>query len=235
MESKSKEFFDQMSEQSEAKTEIVRKYFWAWAKIISKQVKKRGQDKIGYVDLFAGKGRYEDGSKSTPLLILEGAVRAQEISQMLVTIFNDADPSNVETLRKEIKALPGINLLKYQPVLTNIKVGDALAQKFEERNTIPTLFFLDPWGYKGLSLRLVKAVLRAWGCDCIFFFNYNRINAALPNPKFTDNMNAFFGKERAERLRGAIEGKSPAQRQELIISELKNALHELGGKYNIES
>jgi three-Cys-motif partner protein len=144
MESKSKEFFDQMSEQSEAKTEIVRKYFWAWAKIISKQVKKRGQDKIGYVDLFAGKGRYADDSKSTPLLILEGAVRDQEISQMLVTIFNDADLSNVTTLREEIKALPGINLLKYQPIVTNIKVGDALAQRFEEKSTIPTLFFLDP-------------------------------------------------------------------------------------------
>lgn len=230
-----KDFYDEMTEQSEVKTEIVRKYFWAWAKLIIAQVKKHGGNKIGYADLFAGKGRYRDGSKSTPLLILEGAIRDRDISQMLVTIFNDADPDNPPALENEIKNLPGINTLKYSPIPTlNIKVGDDLAQLFEERRTIPTLFFLDPWGYKGLSLRLVKAVLKPWGCDCIFFFNYNRINAALSNPVFTKNMNTFFGEDRANHIRSNLEGKNPAERQEVIIDELKEALKEFGGTYNLE-
>src|SRR2546423_1516368 len=229
-----KDFYEQMSEQSEIKTEIVRKYFWAWAKVIIAQIKRRGGNRIGYADLFAGKGRYDDGSKSTPLLILEGAIRDKDISQMLVSVFNDADADNAIALQNEIKALPAINTLKYQPRVLNIKVGDELAKLFEERNTIPTLFFLDPWGYKGLSLRLVKAALRPWGCDCVFFFNYNRINAALSNPVFNENMNTFFGKDRADRLRLNLKGKRPSERQVIIISELKDALNELGGKYTIE-
>src|SRR5574341_704918 len=28
-------------------------------------------------------------------------------------------------------------------------------KKFEEMHLVPTLFFIDPWGYKGLSLRLI--------------------------------------------------------------------------------
>ncbi len=228
------DFFAARTEGSEVKTEIVRKYFWAWAKIISKQVKRRGGEKIGYADLFAGKGRYDDGTKSTPVLILEGAIRDQDIREMLVAVFNDAESSNAESLKREIARIEGIETLKHQPNVINTQTGDSLAEKFERAPTIPALFFLDPWGYKGLSLRLIKAVLKPWGCDCIFFFNYNRINAALSNPKFTSNMNAFFGDERAGRLRGGLGGKSPEEREQLIIAELKRALKELGAKYNVE-
>ncbi|MGI8669616.1 MAG: three-Cys-motif partner protein TcmP [Aridibacter sp.] len=230
-----KEFFDEQTEQSEIKTEIVRKYFWAWAKIISNQVKKMGKSKIGYIDLFAGPGRYEkDNSKSTPLLILEGAIRDSKIREMLVTTFNDSDYENTQKLKEEINSIPNIKLLKHKPKIWNMEVGDALAEMFENIETIPTLYFLDPWGYKGLSLRLVKAVIKSWGCDCMFFFNYNRINAALSNPVMAENMNKFFGRNRAENLRKSIHGKSPKEREILIIGALKEALATFGGKFSIE-
>lgn len=62
-------FFEQQKEQSLVKAQIVAKYFWAWAKVIIPQAKKR-KTKIAYIDLFCGPGSYEDGSKSTPLMIL---------------------------------------------------------------------------------------------------------------------------------------------------------------------
>lgn len=228
------DFFEERTEQSEIKTEIVRKYFWAWAKVISKQVKKAGKNKIGYIDLFAGPGKYADGSQSTPLRILEGAIRDKEIIEMLVTIFNDSNAQNCSKLQAEIDNLPNIKFLKHKPVIKNFEVGDDLAEMFENMQTIPTLYFLDPWGYKGLSLRLVKAVIKPWGCDCMFFFNYNRVNAALSNPEMTENMNKFFGKNLADNLRQSIAGKPPKEREKLIISALKEALAELGGKFSIE-
>lgn len=228
-----KQFFDEMTEQSEVKVEIVRKYFWVWAKIISKQVLKHGGTEIRYVDLFAGPGRYKDGTPSIPILILESAIRDAEISQLLAAKFNDELLSNKIALEEEIKKIPGVNLLKHEPIVRNVAVDDSLASRFEHW-PIPTLFFLDPWGYKGVSLQLMKAVLKPWGCDCIFFFNYNRINQHLSNPKFTENMGAFFGKARATKLRQTLEGKSPPERQALIIDELKHALEDLGAKYTIE-
>lgn len=107
-------FFDESTEQSLVKAAIVTKYFWAWAKVITPSVKKRG-GKIAYIDLFAGPGRYKDGTKSTPLMILENAVQDADMRQMLVAIFNDADANNVESLGRAIKSLPGIGKLKYQP------------------------------------------------------------------------------------------------------------------------
>ena len=53
-------FFDESTEQSQVKSRIVEKYFWAWAKIIIGQARTQ-DDKIGYIDLFAGPGRYQDG------------------------------------------------------------------------------------------------------------------------------------------------------------------------------
>lgn len=234
MSKRNRDFFEERSVRSEVKTEIVRKYFWAWAKIMSAQVKKKGGNKIGYVDLFAGKGRYDDGTPSTPLRILEGAIRDSVIREMLMAVFNDRDPDNVVALKAEIDGLPGIKLLRHAPKVRNREIDDNLAQLLERTSTIPILYFLDPWGYKGLSLTLIKAGLKSWGCDCIFFFNYNRINAALSNPVFTENMNDFFGKESADRLREELCGKEPGQRQELIIAELKRALTALGGKFSVE-
>jgi three-Cys-motif partner protein len=229
-----KDFFATQTQGSEVKTEIVRKYFGAWAGVMTRNAVKKGYKKIGYADLFAGKGRYLDGSKSTPILILESALRDKRVSEMLVSIFNDANKNNKEALEKEIRQIPGIELLAHAPRIINREVNDALAEKFEKISTIPTLYFLDPWGYKGLSLRLIKAVLRPPGCDCIFFFNYNRINAALSNLDMEQNMNLFFGRNRADKLRADLFGKRPKEREDLIIAELKRALRELGGSYTVE-
>jgi len=84
-------FFEESKEQSAVKTAIVSKYFWSWAKVIMPHARKGSDKKIAYLDLFAGPGRYKDGTKSTPLLILEKAIQDETMRQMLVTIFNDRD------------------------------------------------------------------------------------------------------------------------------------------------
>ena len=101
----------------------------------------------------------------------------------------------------------------------------------EQAKLVPTLCFVDPWGYKGLSLRLVNSVLKDWGCDCIFFFNYNRISMGLSNPFVVEHMNALFGQERADDLRERLEGMEPFEREMTIVNELTIALKELGGEY----
>ena len=70
------------------------------------------------------------------------------------------------------------------------EVGKEIVKMFEQMRLVPTLFFVDPWGYKGLSLSLINSVLKNWGCDCIIFFNYNRINMGLHNEAVEEHMNA---------------------------------------------
>ena len=228
---KNKKFFDEQTEQSIVKSTIISKYFWAWAKVVLSQVKKRPGGKIAYIDLFAGPGRYVDGAASTPLLILEQAIVDIDMRNHLVTIFNDKDAVHAKTLEKAINSLPDIDLLKYKPKVYNNEVGTKIVKTFEQTKLVPTLFFVDPWGYKGISLQLVDAVLKDWGCDCMFFFNYNRINMGLNNPMVEQHMNALFGKARADQLRPILSKLTPEERELAIVEELSQALQSHGDRY----
>jgi three-Cys-motif partner protein len=222
-------FFDESTEQSQVKAAIVTKYFLAWARVIIPFAKKRGSQ-IAYIDLFAGPGRYKDGTKSTPLLILEQAIANLDLRRMLVTIFNDVDSTNTHSLELAIKELPGIAKLKYRPKVYSGEVGEKIVAMFESMALVPTLFFVDPWGYKGLSLRLISSILKHWGCDCIFFFNYNRINAGLGNDAVREHMDALFG-DRADELRGALEGLDSTARELTIVERLSIALNPGGTRF----
>jgi three-Cys-motif partner protein len=223
-------FFKESTDQSQVKASIVSKYFWAWARVIGPSARRRGSS-IAYIDLFAGPGRYDDGTKSTPLLVLERAIADSQLADLLVTIFNDLDSTSTRSLETAIQDLPEIERLRHRPAVYNEEVGEKIVAMFESMRLIPTLFFVDPWGYKGLSLRLINSVLRNWGCDCIFFFNYNRINMGLANQVVCEHMNALFGQEAAEQLRQRIESVPAPQREVFIVEAISEALQDLGGKY----
>jgi three-Cys-motif partner protein len=223
-------FFDESREQSVIKARIISKYFWAWAKVIIPTAKQHA-NRIAYIDLFAGPGRYKDGTVSTPLKILEQAIADPDMSQMLVTLFNDKDEKNAGELETAIGGLPGIEKMKYKPQIANQEVGTEIVQLFNRMRMVPTFFFVDPWGYKGLSLGLINSVLENWGCDCIFFFNYNRVNMGLPNEAVREHMNVLFGEERADQVREKLNGLSPEEKETLIVEELSKALNEMGGQF----
>ena len=229
----SNKFFDESREQSAIKTTIVERYFDAWAAIIIGAQKARPSrpQRLAYVDLFAGPGRYKDGAVSTPLRILQRALDRPDYRERLITVFNDKNEDNARTLERSIQGLPRIEELQNQPIIWNEEVGDKIAAQFREISTVPILAFIDPWGYKGLTLRLVDAFLKDWGCDCLFFFNYGRINAGLSNPMVHAHMAALFGEHRATALSSDLQGLSPQARESTIVNELAVALKQYGHRY----
>jgi three-Cys-motif partner protein len=226
-----KQFFDETMEQSTIKAKIVSDYFWAWAKVIIPTVKKSRWNRIAYIDLFAGPGRYKDGTKSTPLLVLEKAIQDPDMCEMLVTVFNDRNEDHSYSLQQAIDALPCIEKLKYRPTVRNYEVGKEIVAIFSQMRLVPTLFFVDPWGYKGLTLQLINSVLKDWGCDAILFFNYNRINMGLSNLEVQEHMSALFTEKRVASLRTRLEPLRPSERELAIVEDLANALMELGAQY----
>lgn len=150
---------------------------------------------------------------------------------MLVTHFNDRDADQARSLETAITGLLDVDKLRHKPVVDNTEVGTDMVKRFQEMKFIPTLFFVDPWGYKGLSLDLVNSVLKDWGCDCVFFFNYNRINMGLSNPLVREHMDCLFGPTRAEQLRVRLESIEPRERQLMIIEELCDALGASAGRF----
>lgn len=230
----SESFFDEQGEQSAIKAEIVSRYFFVWAKvIISTQMRYSRESKVAYIDLFAGPGRYRDGALSTPVMILQQALEEPDFCERLVAIFNDKNDENTSSLQAAIDSLPGIDRLKHKPQVYTGEVGEEVVRNFERQKLIPTFLFVDPFGYKGLSLRLVNSVLKDWGCDCVFFFNYNRISMGIGNPAVEEHMDALFGRGRADLLRQRfrMDMLKPHEREAFIVDEMQRALEEMGGKY----
>lgn len=226
-------FFEEQKEQSLVKSTIVAKYFDVWADVIISTQKRypRRTQKIAYIDLFAGPGRYKDGTQSTPVKILTNAIKKPDLRERLIAIFNDKDGENSKDLENTIAEIPGINTLKYKPKVYNLEVGEKIVTMFESIHLIPTLFFVDPWGYKGLSLRLVNSVLKDWGCDSIFFFNYNRINMGINNKYVQEHIQALFGEEETKVLRNKLNRKNAGERELLIVEELCQAMKRYGSRY----
>ena len=119
-------WFQEQQEQSIIKARIVSKYFKEWAGVMLGTIKKydRQSQKLAYIDLFAGPGRYDDQSKSTPLMVLETILANPELSSRMITMFNDKDTKNVESLKNAISELEGFSKLQHKTLFYNMEVGD---------------------------------------------------------------------------------------------------------------
>lgn len=223
-----KRFYEKPTPQSMSKATIVSKYFASWAQVMIRTLDP-GKP-MYYIDLFSGPGKYDDDTKSTPLLVIDEALKDDKLPHQLIMVFNDKNPDYVSSLEDTVNNYPGIERFKHLPRFWNDEVGVETVKRFRENQLPPTLLFVDPWGFKGLSLDLLNAVLPNWGCDAIFFFNYNRVNMRINRADAIENMNTLFGPERAETLRETLDSLPPSERESMMVEELSQALKETSGQ-----
>lgn len=230
------DFFRQdQKEQSAIKVAIVYKYFDAWSNVIKNVVKKRGGN-LAYVDLFSGPGFYEDlitGARtdSTPLVILKRAVSDPILRERLVSWFNDINADHADKLSSAISNIPGIHDMRHAPIVNNIKVTDEVQNQLRGILHVPALYFIDPYGYIGVSAEFINTALETPMSECIFFFNFSRINRGLPVQNLRQTLNRVFGTDRAHTLRRELLGLGTTQRRERIISAIKDAVNPNGRRY----
>jgi three-Cys-motif partner protein len=227
------EFFNEARAHTRVKSQIVVTYFPAWAKIVSKPLKPGGS--LVYLDLFSGPGRFghqdERGEDSTPLLITRKVVADPRLSQIVRLVFNDKDGGHAERLREQLAHVPGIERLVFQPGVFSDEVGDQLAALFATAKLNPTFSFIDPFGYKGLTQDLIRALIKDWGSECVLFFNDSAVGRALLNPKVEDHVAALFGEQRAHELRGRLPGLQVRHRGRAVLDALEATLREAGAQF----
>jgi three-Cys-motif partner protein len=232
-----KQFFDERTESSRVKAEIAWKYFSAWSKVMTGHSKKSqfGSDhRLAYVDLFAGPGMYEDGSKSTPILILNEILSSSSLIDNVISVFNDMNSDHIDALEGHAESLPGIEKMKFAPKFLSHEVGDGnIAKTLSETYGLPTFYFLDPFGYKDVRISLLTEIIQGFGCDVLMFFNYNRFNldVSKASAAIQRHLQGFLGDISLEQLRRQITNKDPADREAIVIEFVRAALVASGAKY----
>lgn len=220
-------FFNEQTEQSAVKARIVSSYFAAWSRVIQKW-----NTPMAYIDLFCGPGKYANDNLSAPLLIIQRTLESPELTTNMSFIFNDNDANNIEILESSVSQLDSNSKLTGRIQYHSVTVERDFASKLSIPSKMPVLSFVDPFGYKGLTLDLINYLIKNSGSDCIFFFNYNRINMALSsNTKFDEHLKSLFGEARTFALKRDLETMSPARREPLVLNALITALRENNNNY----
>jgi three-Cys-motif partner protein len=225
----SRKFFTEQTAHSRVKADIVYKYVLAWAAIVlNPRFNTTGE--AAYIDLFSGPGSYDDGSKSTPLLIAEQVIGKAHLRHGLRMFFNDIGRSMTNSLRQEMKALPGIEGLRHAPVFSSEPASIALIDSFGLQREVPQFYFLDQFGWAEITSSIVRHVFLNRKCDCAFFFRTPRVVAAVTNPNSEQAMIALFSKFGLESLRDKFRQR-PREKEAIILEHLKTTMKDAGATY----
>lgn len=189
--STTEDFFVEQTEKSFIKSAIVHNFFRIYLRIINSHFNK----KMYYIDLFSGPGKYENGSDSTPMYILD-AIQSYDNGELLNRIqcvFNEADTNLYKKLVDNVKSHEMYNKLSLKPIITNIDAAKVDLSCYLN-NRFPVFSFVDPFGYKSTSAKQIWSLVRNIGSDCIFFFNANRIILDFSKPNKDSDFKELFGK-----------------------------------------
>ncbi|MGD9495593.1 MAG: three-Cys-motif partner protein TcmP [Armatimonadota bacterium] len=221
------DFWRAPSDSSLVKIVIVVKYFDAWSNVML----SRTRGNICYADLYAGRGKYDDGTLSVPLLILQRAIDEPRLGARLMTVFNEADSDTHDHLASNVASFPGVDQLRHRPMTSSLTVGRDDAQLIAPLPSVPTITFLDPFGYSGISLDLIDRLTSGFGRECIVFFNTNRINAAVSNLAVQPKMEFLFGAADWPAARARIEAFQRIDRELAVVEEFVQALKRRGMEF----
>ena len=167
-------FFDNLREVSEVKLRILGSFLPPWgAKLGS--IARQQNGVLWYVDGFAGKGRYNDGSDGSPLLGLHEAsnIRAASRGYSLACFFVESNRNNWSTLDSLIDPYrtAGFHIRNERGAFS-----DLAGEINRTTSGSPILLFVDPFGIKPLVYADFRQLLsRRAPVDLILTFQHTAI------------------------------------------------------------
>ncbi|MFO1261764.1 MAG: three-Cys-motif partner protein TcmP [Rhodoferax sp.] len=224
-----RQHFESYREQTQLKHRILAKYLKAFLHIL-----KQNNKNLVYIDGFAGRGTYTDGDQSqpgSPLLALQLLAGHPELAKRTTTLFVEKDRDNFQQLEAEVSSF-----CKQHPVL---RTPHLLLGEFAEQikavvasveSLAPTFLFVDPCGIKGASFEAINLVLQHEKTEAFIFFNLDGVRRVAGLSEVSDSLVELFGsKERAARLIQAMRGRTPEEREQLVVQHYREAFTQVAG------
>lgn len=177
---------------SRAKHEILRRYLRAWFPILGKY-----NQRIVYIDGFAGPGVYAEGEIGSPIIALESALEHRDLLTCEVSfLFIEDNEKRAAALLERVSAIELPERFRFEvrpgecaPTLASLldglrSTGYALA---------PTFAFLDPFGYSHTPFEIVARILRNPRCEVLITFMFEEINRFLDLASQEAHFDTLFG------------------------------------------
>lgn len=165
-----------MLNHSQAKVRLLGRYLDRYFNIISNA---KVTERIHVFDLFCGEGVYENGEKGSPFIILDAAKRLHNINSGKIPqippiniYLNDKSDSKIQKVRSEVEKAKahneGFGKLYYSK--KDYKdVVPGLVSFTERLQREKAFIFIDPYGYKDISITEIKDLLKCKKTEVLLF------------------------------------------------------------------
>lgn len=218
----------EMEPHTEAKHEILKKYLDAWLPIMS-----RFNDKILYIDGFAGPGEYTGGKDGSPIIALKSVINHKApIHSNVVLYFIEADSERCEHLKNKVGEITKPSNVE---ILIDCKkfedaIGGILNHLEEQAKVLaPSFVFIDPFGFTGIPIKVIKKIMGYSKCEVFITFMYEEINRFISDEKLWDGLTETFG---TDSWKTVISVKDPNQRRYMLHNIYRDQLEkEVGIKF----
>lgn len=218
---------------TEIKHIILSKYLEAWIRILGVNYKK-----LYYIDCFAGRGKYEDGTNGSPIIALQSAKKMKKNFYYLdeiACIFVEKNPNNFENMKKTVCDEINMHPEDYAGIVLQELINDefigAMPKIKEYCNSVtPSFYFIDPFGYSGVPFESIKKILQIPKTEVFINFMVRDIHRFLGSTNHKLSIDDFFGLDNVGKIVKEMKNQKPNLEGKYALLELyKKQLHEKAG------
>lgn len=188
-----------------AKHLLLKRYLDAWFPILG-----RYNNRINYIDGFAGPGKYEGGEDGSPLLAIEAArshVERKTLPNDVIIrfFFIEANPESAAHLRCRLSRIQVPS--QFKVAVIEREFASAIEHVLDDLQSAakliaPTFAFVDPFGFSGIPLNLMARILRYPKCEVFVNIMVDFINRFIehPNDSIVAHFPQTFGTDEVLRI-----------------------------------
>ena len=213
------------------KHKVLRHYMEAWLPIMLSS-----NERVLFVDAFAGPGLYSGGEKGSPMIALEvlrshpaQSMMTGEISYMFIE--KDVERAQhlkdlVEPMRSEFPANCHAEVFQGTFTGTMTEVLDVIDS--HNSQLAPAFVMLDPFGVSDTPMKLIQRILQNPKSEVYISFIYRDINRFKTTPEFSPALDELFG---CPDWREGMEMSTASETRNFFYSLYEEQLRKSGAKY----
>jgi len=216
------------------KHDLLIKYFGSWLVILAKYNKK-----LCYFDCFAGRGQYKDGEYGSPIKILDTIRHRLRSSnfpkdRQIFCVFIEKDKDNFDNLSniiEEYKKTHSKELKNVNIYLKNGAFSDVANKVLDDvkDNIIPSFFFIDPFGWKGISFETIRRIMQIKRCEVFINFMLEQVNRFFEDKKLFQSLDNLFGVEKSAEKILQLQEDLQISREDALLKFYRDQLLEVAG------
>ena len=182
-------------EQTVGKHLILKSYLDGWFPILG-----RWNQRLVYIDGFAGPGEYANREPGSPLIALDCVKQHRRAGRLggndVVLLFIESDEARASHLDHRLKreALPAGVTFRVLRGRFDDHMGNVLNYLDEQSSDrAPTFVMIDPFGIKGSRMHLIDRILQNDKSECMISFMYEHIRRFHQQPEFGEPLDELYG------------------------------------------